>query len=146
MTRATPSRRIRHTGGGDDSGSITLFLLVALAGAAVVFAALLTDQVRVLHANGQAFDLAGKAARVGAQQLDAGALADGLIRLDPTAARGAAGAYLAAHGVRDTDITVEGATVTVTVHQSVRYRIPVLATGTGAVVTQTRSAVATPGP
>jgi hypothetical protein len=133
-------------GSGDDTGSITLFMLGALFAAAVLFAALLSDQVRVLHANGQAFDLAGKAARVGAQQLDTTALATGTIRLDPDTARTTTRAYLTAHGIRDAEITIDGATVTVTVHQPVPFRIPVLSAGSAATVTQTRSAIATPGP
>ncbi|MCM3920272.1 hypothetical protein ND748_01030 [Frankia sp. AiPs1] len=146
ILRAPVRRLIWHDNTGDDTGSISLFLLGAVATAAVLFAALITDQTRILHANGAAFDLAGKAARVGAQQLDTTALADGVIRLDPTSARTAARAYLDAHGVDNSAIVVAGATVTITVHQQVRFRIPVLATGPGAIVTQTRSAIATPGP
>uniref|UniRef100_UPI0021BFD08D hypothetical protein n=1 Tax=Frankia gtarii TaxID=2950102 RepID=UPI0021BFD08D len=129
---------IWREGTGDDTGSISLFLLGAVATAAILFAALITDQTRILHANGAAFDLAGKAARVGAQQLDTAALDDGVIRLDPAGARTAARAYLTAHDVDNPEIAVAGATVTVTVHQQVRFRIPVLATGPGATVTQTR--------
>jgi hypothetical protein len=151
---AGPSRRLRARvrlaiwgdARGDDTGSITLFLLGAVFAAAVLFAALLSDQVRVLHANGQAFDLAGKAARVGAQQLDTTALAAGTVHLDPDSARTATRAYLSAHGIGNAEVTVGGATVTVTVHQPVRFHIPLLTTGSQTTVTQTRSAIATAGP
>ncbi|MCK9878301.1 hypothetical protein MXD59_21430 [Frankia sp. Ag45/Mut15] len=150
LTRRLDSlgRRLTQVDGhsGDDAGSITLFMLGALFVAAVLFAALLSDQVRVLHANGQAFDLAGKAARVGAQQLDPAALDTGTIRLDPATARTATLAYLDAHGIHDAQVTVTGAAVTVTVHQPVLFHIPVLTAGSRATVTQTRSAIATPGP
>lgn len=136
----------RRTHSAADEGSISLFLILVLFGAGLLFAALLTDQARVLHANGQAFDLAGSAARVGAQQLDAGALAEGTIQVDPRAAEPAVEAYLAAHDIRDAQVTVTGATVTVTVTQHVGFRLPLLSGASGADVTQTRSATATAGP
>lgn len=131
---------------GADEGSISLFLCVVLFGASLLFAALLSDQARVLHANGQAFDLAGSAARVGAQQLDPTALAAGAVQVDPRAATSAVHAYLAAHDVTDIRVTATEATVTVTLTQHVAFRIPILSSASGADITQTRSATATAGP
>lgn len=137
---------IRPRRSGADEGSISVFLAVVLFGAALLLAALLSDQARVLHANGQAFDLAGSAARVGAQQLDPTALAAGVVQIDPRTAASAVHAYLAAHEVDDAHVTVTGAMVTVTLTQHVAFRIPLLSSSSGADVTQTRSATATAGP
>ncbi|EFC81318.1 hypothetical protein [Parafrankia sp. EUN1f] len=132
---------------GKDDGSISVFLVMVLFGAALLFVALLSDQARVLHANAQAFDLAGSAARVGAQQLDATALADGTVLVDRRSATSAVQTFLAAHDIiDDVTVTVTGATVTVTLTQHVSFRIPLLAGSSGADVTQTRSATATAGP
>jgi hypothetical protein len=140
----TPTpHRPRHR--GRDTGAVSLVLAVVFV-AAVLFGALLYDQSRVLHANADAFDLAGKAARVGAQQLDPTALAAGQVRVDPQAATAAARAYLTAHRIPNPQIAVAGARVTVTVHQHIPFRIPILTAGSGTTVTQTRAAVATTGP
>ncbi|WP_018638281.1 hypothetical protein [Parafrankia elaeagni] len=144
--RAAPAGVGRRARSAADEGSISLFLILVLFGAGLLFAALLSDQARVLYANGQAFDLAGSAARVGAQQLDAAALADGTIQVDAQAATSAVEAYLAAHDIHDTEVTVTGATVTVTVTQHVGFRLPLVPGASGADVTQTRSATATAGP
>jgi hypothetical protein len=123
---------------------VSLFWGVVFS-AAVLFAGLIVDAGRVLDANGAVFDLAGKAARVGAQQLDTAALRAGRVRLDPAAAEQAAERYLRGHGAEGT-ARAAGATVTVTAVDRVDYRLLVVTGRDGATVTQTRSATAVTGP
>ncbi|ONH58977.1 hypothetical protein CcI49_19930 [Frankia sp. CcI49] len=144
--RPAATRPTAQEAPGKDDGSISVFLVMVLFGAALLFVALLSDQARVLHANAQAFDLAGSAARVGAQQLDTTALADGTILVDRRSATSTVRAFLAAHDIDDITVTVTGATVTVTLTQHLSFRIPLLAGSSGADITQTRSATATAGP
>ncbi|WP_239335304.1 pilus assembly protein TadG-related protein [Frankia sp. CiP3] len=137
---APPSGNARPS----DGGAISIFLTV-LFSAALLFAGLIFDAGRVLHANSETFDLAGKAARVGAQELDFAALQVGIIRLDPAAATRAAESYLQDHDIAGT-ATVTDATVTVTAVSHIDYRLLAVVKPAGATVTQTRSATATPGP
>ncbi|MCK9895033.1 hypothetical protein [Frankia sp. AgB32] len=127
-----------------DQGSVSL-LLTALFAGAVLLAGLLTDAGRVLYANADASDLAGKAARVGAQQIEPSALRAGEPMLDPEAAASAASAYLDHHRVSGT-VTVTGDIVTVTVRTRVSYVLLAASGRTGATVVQTRSAIALRGP
>ncbi|WP_131770943.1 pilus assembly protein TadG-related protein [Candidatus Protofrankia californiensis] len=130
--------------GDSDRGSVSLFLAVIFT-AAVIFAGLVYDAGRVLDANSHAFDLAGKAARAGAQDLDLTGLRTGVVRVDPDAARRTALAYLARHGVTG-QVAVADTRVTVTVALHIDYRLLTLIGRTGATVTGTRTAVATAGP
>lgn len=138
----------RHCSGeggtGHDAGVVSL-LLAVLFSAAVLFAGLIYDVGRVQHASGDAFDLSGEAARAGAQQIDVADLDQGEIRLDRAAATRAATAYLTSHDAAGR-VTVEAATVTVTVTEHVPYRLLAVLHPGGATVTQTRSAIATAGP
>ncbi len=134
----------RRDRGQHDAGAISLLLAVLFLGA-VILAGLITDAGRVLTANTDASDLAGKAARVGAQQITLTSIRAGHPRLDPTAADTAARAYLARHHTYG-QITATGDTVTVTVTLHIRYLFLSMSGRTGATVTQTRSAVATHGP
>jgi len=127
-----------------DRGSVSLLLAVLFAGA-VLLAGLLVDTGRVLYANADASDLAGKAARVGAQQITPASLRAGEPALDPNAATLAAGAYLDRHGVGGTVVVVAD-TVTVTVQTHITYVLLAVSGRAGATVIQTRSAVALRGP
>jgi hypothetical protein len=80
----------------------------------VLLIGLVLDGGVVLRARSDAFGLAGAAARVGAQQLDPSSAVEGDAVIDPTGAREAATAYLAARNASGT-ITVSGNSVTVTV-------------------------------
>src|SRR5689334_13749312 len=73
-----------------DTGSVLLFLLIAVTLGFLIFTGIVADAGRAQHANARASDLAAKAARVGAQELDLAALRSGTDRLDPVAARTAA--------------------------------------------------------
>jgi hypothetical protein len=129
---------------GADAGAVSLFLTVAFTGL-VLFAGLIADAGRVLHANAQASDLAGKAARAGAQEIDAASIREGRPRLDRAVAERAARDYLAAHNLKGAAAaTGDGITVTVTWHVDYRF-IAALRRG-GATVIQSRTATPTSGP
>jgi nanoRNase/pAp phosphatase (c-di-AMP/oligoRNAs hydrolase) len=127
-----------------DQGSVSL-LLVALFAGAVLLAGLIVDTGRVLYANADASDLAGKAARAGAQQISLTSLRAGTPTLDRTAAAAAARGYLDRHHVAGT-VTVTVDTVTVTAQTHVTYILLAASGRTGETVIQTRSAVALRGP
>jgi Flp pilus assembly protein TadG len=113
--------------------------------ALVLFAGLIVDAGRVLHANAHASDLAGKAARVGAQELDPASIRTGLPRLEPAAAEAAARRYLAEHDLRGA-VAATGEAVTVTVSWHVDYWLIAALRPGGATVTQSRVAVPITGP
>lgn len=96
-----------------DRGSITVW--TAVTGLAlIVMMGFALDGGRLIRARERAQDIAGQAARAGAQQIDGAAAIQGLdVSLDPTAAVAASQTYLA--GVADVTGTVQvtGATVTV---------------------------------
>jgi hypothetical protein len=127
-----------------DRGSVSL-LLAALFAGAVLLAGLLIDTGRVLYANADASDLAGKAARAGAQQIAPTSLRTGAPVLDPAAATEAARAYLDRHGVGGV-VSIATNTVTVTVQTHITYVLLAVSGRNGATVVQTRSAVALSGP
>jgi hypothetical protein len=114
---------------------------VVVAGACLLMVGLVLDGGTVLRARSSSYDLAGGAARAGAQALDQQALAQGVVSLDTTAAQAAALDWLAA---RDTSgvVVIEGDTVTVTVQREVRLQILPLASVT---VEETASAEAQRG-
>ena len=100
----------------EEEGTISAFVAV-LAVALVAVAGLAYDGGQIIRATAEARDLAGAAARAGAQQLATAEVHAGRAWLDPTAAEHAAAQYLAATGaagevsVTDTDVRV---TVSVT--------------------------------
>jgi len=101
---------------------------VVVAGC-ILMVGLVHDGGTVLRRRAEAFDLAGAAARAGAQELDDAALTEGDVVIDDTAARRAVATYLATHdstglaAVTDLDVTV---TVTDTV--GLRFLGPVQVT------------------
>ncbi|MEV0225227.1 hypothetical protein [Streptomyces sp. NPDC050704] len=107
-----------HWEARDDSGQITVFV-VLLAAAVVMFAALVLDGGLALAAKVRAIGEAQEAARSGAQAIDLTAYRqDGTLRLVPGEARRRAQAYLASTGDTGTvAVTADTVTVTVTAHQ-----------------------------
>lgn len=98
----------------DERGSTTI-LIAALGLALLMAAGLAVDGGRKLGALSEARNIADNAARAGAQMVDADTYrATGTPILDPAAAVARSNDYLARHGHSGT-VTVDGATVTVTV-------------------------------
>jgi Flp pilus assembly protein TadG len=103
-----------------EEGTISAFVAV-LAVALIAVAGLAYDGGQIIAATAQARDLAGAAARAGAQQLAPGQVHAGRAWLDPAAAEHAATDFLAATGISgsvratETDIVV-----TVTLIQPMR--------------------------
>ena len=89
----------QQAGPVDDAGSVSLCLAVLFLGF-ILLTALVLDASRAQHANAHASDLAAKAARVGAQQIDPASIRTGDYRIDPAAARAAATTYLAERHLR----------------------------------------------
>jgi Flp pilus assembly protein TadG len=97
---------------GED-GTIVGFVAV-LALALIAVAGLAFDGGQIVTTTARARDLAGAAARTGAQQLEPAELHAGRAHLDPAAAHAAATGFLAAAGAVGT-VTVDDTQVTVTV-------------------------------
>jgi Flp pilus assembly protein TadG len=147
LPRAEPTMQERRPGLAGwrrDSGGVSIFLAVTFAGLALL-AGLIVDAGRVLHANAHASDLAGKAARVGAQEIDLTSLRAGRPRLDHAAAEAAAGAYLVDHDLRG-DVAATDTAVVVTVTWHVDFHLAAFLRPDGATVIQTRVAAPTAGP
>lgn len=106
-------------------GTITS-LMAVLAAALIACAGLAYDGGAIITALAAARDIAGGAARAGAQQLDLPAAHHSRVHLDVQAARAAAQEFLTAADVVGT-VTVEEATVTVTVTTRQPLRILPLA-------------------
>ena len=105
----------------NERGSVSI-LVAVLGFAFLMVAGLALDGGRKLGALSEARDLADNAARAGAQAIDTDQYhLTGIPTLDSAAANQAAQAYLGATGHVGT-VTVEGATVTVTVSLSVPTR------------------------
>ena len=103
-----------------EDGTITAFVAV-LAVALVAVAGLAYDGGQIIRATADARDLAGAAARAGAQQLDTGQIHADRAWLDPVAAEDAAVQFLAAVGAEGTvSVTDNSVRVTVTVTQPMR--------------------------
>jgi Flp pilus assembly protein TadG len=96
-----------------ENGTIVGFVAV-LALALIAVAGLAFDGGQIVTTTARARDLAGAAARTGAQQLEPAELHAGRAHLDPAAAHAAATSFLAAAGV-DGTVTVDDTQVTVTV-------------------------------
>jgi Flp pilus assembly protein TadG len=115
MTRRrhdTTAKRLTVRLGGED-GTIVGFVAV-LALALIAVAGLAYDGGQIVTTTARARDLAGAAARTGAQQLDPAELHAGRAHLDPAAAHAAATSFLDAAGA-DGTVTVADSQVTVTV-------------------------------
>jgi Flp pilus assembly protein TadG len=107
-------------GFADEEGTISAFVAV-LAVALVAVAGLAYDGGQIIRATADARDLAGAAARAGAQQLATDQVHAGRAWLDPTAAEHAAGQYLAATATAGTvTVTDTDVRVTVTLTQPMR--------------------------
>lgn len=105
-----------------ERGSVAPFVAV-VALALLMVAGMAYDGGQVIAAQARARDLAGNAARAGAQEVDLDALrATGEPALLTDRAAAAARSYLAESGV-DGDVAVSGATVTVTVRFAQAMRI-----------------------
>ena len=103
-----------------EEGVISAFVAV-LAVALIAVAGLAYDGGQIIRATADARDLAGAAARAGAQQLAIDQVHAGRAWLDPTAAEQAAGQYLATTGTTgDVTVTDTDVRVTVTVTQPMR--------------------------
>jgi outer membrane murein-binding lipoprotein Lpp len=136
-----PPRKVPVT--GSDTGSITLLLLVLFLGT-MMLAGIVSEASRAQHASAHASDLAAKAARAGAQEIDPAGMRTGTYRLNPTAARQAAMNYLSAHQLRGT-VQTNGGQISVTVVWQVQFRLlaPIRNGVTG---TQTRTVAIATGP
>jgi Flp pilus assembly protein TadG len=96
-----------------EDGTIVGFVAV-LALALIAVAGLAFDGGQIVTTTARARDLAGAAARTGAQQIEAAELHAGRAHLDPAAAHAAATGFLTAAGVEGI-VTVDDTQVTVTV-------------------------------
>lgn len=90
--------------------------------ACLLMVGLVLDGGAVLRARSESFDVAGAAARAGAQELDQVALTDGRVVIDEGAARQRAQEYLAAHDVAG-DVVVTPLEVQVTVRDTVHLQM-----------------------
>lgn len=109
----TPRRHAPEARAGE-RGSATIWM-IGVTTASFLMIGLVLDGGVMLRARSDAFSIAGAAARIGAQQLDADAAVEGLVQLDPDGAEQAALDHLAAHGLAGTvTVTPERITVTVT--------------------------------
>lgn len=97
----------------DDAGTLSAFAAIVTI-ALLLSAALVLDGGRLLAARRRAADLAGNAARAGAQALDEDALRSGRAVIDPVAARDAVAAHLAGTATA-WDARVAGDTIAVAV-------------------------------
>lgn len=104
-----------------DEGVATIWTAV-VAGACLLMVGLVLDGGAILRARSSTYDLAGGAARVGAQQLDQAALAAGRVRVDEDAAREAVTTWLEARGAEGS-VTVDGDDVTVEVRRRVDLQL-----------------------
>jgi Flp pilus assembly protein TadG len=108
---------------GDQAGQVTaLWAIVSLA--LLVLGGVVYDGGQILAARRSAHNLAGQAARAGAQAVDLDAVLRGGVTLDPAAARAAAETFLADRGTTGV-VEVTGSVVVVTVE--LRQPTPLLA-------------------
>jgi len=124
-----------------ERGAITAFVAV-IATALVMVAGLVYDGGQILATQARVRDVAGGAARAGAQEVDLDALrSSGTVVVDPVRAEAAALAHLQRSGAAGT-VTVDGASVTVTATQTHSMVILPVADRS---VSATDTATATPG-
>ncbi|MFK4298160.1 hypothetical protein ABH924_003321 [Arthrobacter sp. GAS37] len=103
--------RARSLSARENGNSVLVTLLLTTAALFAVF--LVVDGRQVINAQERAHHLAGEAARIGADQIDAGTVTGQGAAVDPSRAYRAAQTYLAAEGATGT-LTVAGNRVTVT--------------------------------
>lgn len=127
-----------------ERGIATIWSVIVVS-ACVAMVGLVLDGGVILRARSEAFSVAGTAARVGAQELDSDAAAQGDVILDPTRARQAATDYLDARDVTGT-VTVTGNQVTVAVTVTADLQILRVANGGTVDVSSTATVSAIKGP
>lgn len=101
----------------DDARGSVSALVVSLAAALVLVAGVVHDTGRLVHAHSRLADVAGNAARAGAQSVTG--IRDGDPRIDHMGARVRATEMLRSERVRGT-VSLVGGQVSVTVHETVR--------------------------
>ena len=102
--------------GSRQRGAVSV-LLVVMMSSLFLAGGLAYDGGQILAARRQAIDVAGAAARAGAQELDVTALRSGALSIDHAAAIRTAGDYLRAHGYTGSATVAAGevqVTVTIT--------------------------------
>ena len=107
---------MNRTRGSRQRGAVSV-LLVVLMSSLFLASGLAYDGGQILAARREAIDVAGAAARAGAQQLDVTALRSGTLTIDNNAAIRSASDYLRAHGYEGNAAVVAGevhVTVTIT--------------------------------
>ena len=125
MTRIVNRVRDDDRGAGYLAALIVLFSVLVVAGVGI-----LVDSARIFAADRQCTAIAFEAARAGANSLNADALRDGSIEVDPAAANAAASAAAAAFvsdaGATLQSVSVDGDQVTVVVSASVDAWFPMI--------------------
>lgn len=125
----------------DERGAVTAFVAV-IATALVMVAGLVYDGGQILATQARVRDVAGSAARAGAQEVDLDTLrSSGTVVVDPVRAEAAALGHLQRSGAVGT-VTVDGASVTVTA--TLTHDMAILPVADRA-VSATDTATATPG-
>jgi len=104
----------------DEDGSITLWMVTA-SFAMMMLVGLAVDLGGQVHAQQRAHNVAGQAARVGGQEVQAAPAVQGrYVAINAAAARSAAQDYLSAAGVNGTVSITDGTTITVNVTDTYR--------------------------
>lgn len=127
----------------EDDGTITIFVVITTM-ALLLTASLVLDGGRLLAARREAADIAGNAARAGAQAVNEHELRSGRAVIDPIAAVDAVAVYLASTPATGSS-RIAGDTVSVDVRMPVRMLMLGLAGVGDATVTATRQARAVTG-
>lgn len=117
---------------------------VVVVGACFLMIGLVLDGGVILRARNEAFSLAGAAARVGAQELESDAAAQGAVVLDRERARAASLDYLTQRGAVG-DVTVAADEVTVTVTLTAELQMLRVASGGSVEVSATATVAAIKG-
>lgn len=129
MKRLLVRVRSDDRGAGYLAAFIVLFSTLVVAGAGI-----LVDSARMFAADRQCTSIAFEAARAGANALNADAMRDGAIALDPAqanaAAQSAASAFVAGSGATLQSVSVNGDQVTVVVSANVDPWFPMLSART----------------
>ena len=115
-----PLHKSRHN--RNDVGALSIWVVLTAATAFLAIVGLVADGGRILNTRASLDRAAAQAARAGADQLSAAGIRDGNNDVSASQAVTAAQKYLAAAGIQGT-ATVNGQTVTVTVHQAVQPQI-----------------------
>src|SRR5690348_10545712 len=105
-------RRIRER---NEAGALSIWVVLTTATAFLAILGLVADGGRILNTRAALDRAAAQAARAGADQLSAAGIRDGNNDVSTSQAITAATNYLAAAGIQGS-VTVNGQTVTVTVH------------------------------